>query len=361
MDALMAFRFFTLPALFGLVNRIFILIAIVFLHEPLSVMSALLGTLVTNLLLIGCCLLLMRRALGWDFGFVRPRLDRRQWAYMGCCLAGQVGSTLAAFAPYYLLGGCIGGTLAAMNYAQRIASMPYVLLATQFLAVVGVKLNEQHARRDWDGLNRTLIRTSNALSFLLIPIACFVCVYAREIVQVLLQRGSFGEQSTDSTAQLLRYLILFLPVMALTSVSARLFMAAQRMDIGLYCQIIGNVLLIAAMVAGVHLMGAVGYPIAQLLVGGINLILLVLVNRRLFPYYRYAATLTYLSRVACVCLAIAAGLWIVRRHTLALGPVWCLSIGGLGFGSAWWCINRVHSLNVEITDAITEKLRELLG
>jgi putative peptidoglycan lipid II flippase len=361
LDILMAYKFFTLPALFGFLTRGIVLASVVIFHDRFSVVSALLGTLLANLLVIGSSVVLMRRALDWDFAVVRPMLNGKALRYLGYCAAGQVASTLAAFAPYYLLGGRFTGVVAAMSYAQRIATLPLQLCASQFLSVLGVKLNEQHARSDWRGLDSTLIKSSNALSFLLLPIALFMCVYASEIVQILLQRGSFDKSSATSTAVLLRYFVLAIPLTALSSVAARLFMASQRMKYGFYFQIGVNVLLILAIVAGVRLMGVAGYPMAQLLVGLLNLLFLIVVNRHLYPYYHYTRTLTYLVRVVCVCLVIAGLLVVVRRHTLVLGPLASLGIGFVLFSAVWYAINKLYPLNKEATGAIIDGIRRLLS
>lgn len=348
LDVLMAFRFFTMPTLFVLLNRAFVLGAVLWFHDSLGVVAALAGTLVANLLLLLVALHLMRATMAWDFARFRLPRGGRLWSYLGYCAAGQLASTAAAYVPQFLLSGLGAGILSSMNYAQRLAAMPATLLALPLISVVSIKLTEQHARREWDGLNRALLRTMNALAFLTVPICLFVALYAREIVQVLFQRGSFDATSTAHASLFLRFFILNVPLVVLSNVVARLFVASQRMDISFYYQIVINVLLIALMIEGVRRLGAAGYPLAQLVIGALNLLLLIPIQRRMYPYFRYADALRYLGHMLLYAAPPCAALAWLRPRLFPSSPWLALTAGAALFGLYWIALNVLRPLNADM-------------
>ena len=360
LDILMAFKFFTLPTLFAVLSRVLVLAAVMLFHDRLSVVSSLAGTMLANVLLIAGTWVFMKKTLNWRFGFRLTCVSRKILGYIGFCVVGQIGSSLSAYAPYFLLGGAVTGVVAAMNYASRVTMALNTVVTSQVSSIVGIKLSEEHARRDWTALNNSLTRTGEVIGFLLIPICVAMCIFAREIVVVFFQRGSFDADSTTQTALFLRYFALNIPLAAQSSIIARLFMASQRMNVSFIYQLGMNALLIAMMAAGVRWLGVVGYPLAQIFVGVLNLILLIFITRRLYPFYNYISTLKYLVRISFVCAVVAVPAEIVRRLTSDFGAWISLLAGGGLFAVLWLCVNRWRPMNPEIIGAIETRFARLL-
>ncbi|MCU0290723.1 MAG: hypothetical protein MUF10_01845 [Thermoanaerobaculaceae bacterium] len=329
LDVLSAYKFFTLPMLFSVLNRLLVLLSMLSLHEQVHVLSIVWASLVATALQIGLCLFLMKKALGWQFRLTDRRLDGRVVRNIGFALSGSATAMVATGVPVALLSGFPAGVLTAMSFAQRLASVPMTLLAGQISQVMGIRFNEEVARRDWPGVNRSFASSVRACGVLLIPAALFLFVFADNVVLVCFQRGSFDARSTILVSTFFRFFALALPFTGINMLIGRVFMAGQRIREGVYYQILFNAFSTVLIVLSLRAFGAVGYPAAHLAVYAANLLMVSIAFRFLFPQIAYGHALASLAPLFASNGCVAAAAWVLKRLWTGGSDLVVLTVGFL--------------------------------
>jgi putative peptidoglycan lipid II flippase len=351
-DVLASYKYFSLPMVLGVLNRLVVLACLVAFRRSLDILGIVAGVLLANLVQIAVSVLLMKSELGWRFSARGGRPAGPVFRNLLFAEAGNLATTLASYVPLFLLSSFSAGVLTALSYGQRLAAMPLMLITAQLSAVIGIKLNEMNARRDGSGMDEAFSRAGRALLFFLFPVSAFLFVYAREIVAVLYERGAFDAQAADSAAMFFRYFVLALPLLGVNTLVARLFMAAQKIREGFWYQVVMNVLLIGLAAAMLRGLGAIGYPLAQLAQGILNLVLLYALMRAIFPTVRYARLLVDFARIGAFNLVLAAVVAGVRGLTLPWGPVASLLAGGAVFGALFVAGNAMFPLDRSVNEMV---------
>ncbi len=91
------------------------------------------------------------------------------------------------------------GSLAALNYAFLLILLPIGVIAQSIATVLFPTFSRLYAAHDVDGLRRAFSTGFRVTLFLTVPATIGLMLLARPIVQILLQRGAFTEQSTQMT------------------------------------------------------------------------------------------------------------------------------------------------------------------
>ncbi|MBR8839662.1 MAG: polysaccharide biosynthesis C-terminal domain-containing protein [Stigonema ocellatum SAG 48.90 = DSM 106950] len=119
------------------------------------------------------------------------------------CSAGVVDQTMAAMLP--------PGSVAALNYGNRVISSPLSLMSTALGVAVVPYFSKMVACEDWSGLRTTLTRYLRLIFLLLIPMTILFIVFSEPIVAALFKRGSFTDENTKLVAQIQAYNALQIP------------------------------------------------------------------------------------------------------------------------------------------------------
>lgn len=356
-DVLSSYKFFTVPMLLTILNRLILLTCVVLFSRGWDILSAVIGGLIATAAQIIISLWLMKSVLGWDFRFRWVHPERSLLRKIAFAQTGNMASMLSAYVPLFLLSSFSAGVLTALNYGQRLASVPALLITTQVSAVIAIKLNELHARHDWDGINRVFLQSSRWLLFLLFPISFFLFIYAYEVVAVFYQRGAFDLAAVNSSALFFRLFIISLPFLAVNTLVARLFMATQKIREGTCYQFGMNIFLCGVTVLGVHQLGAIGYPVAQLVWNGMSLVFLYALLRMVFPSVSYGRVLYDFSRMALFNLVLALLVWGMREFMAGLHPLLSLLLGLIAF----LMLFMIGQLLVPLDESINKMGAQYLG
>ncbi len=119
------------------------------------------------------------------------------------------------------------GAVSALNYAWNLVMLPQGILAQAVGVAVFPTFAEQAARRDLDGLRRTLNAMLRMILVLTLPATVGLMMLGRPIVTVLLQRGEFDAASTTAVTWSMALLALGLIGHAMIEILARAFYAQQ--------------------------------------------------------------------------------------------------------------------------------------
>jgi putative peptidoglycan lipid II flippase len=305
-DVLTSYKFFSIPMISGILNGVFSILFVVLFHHSLSVLSLLLGLLLSNSLNFMLLIILMRKRLQWNFRFKRLKIERRIWKNIGYAQAGNLTSSLTSYLPLYLLSAFGPGTITSLNFAQQISSLPTVLITNQFSSVAGIKFNELYSRRQFTELNSIFVSTANFLVFVLIPISGIFFIYPSEIVSLILKRGAFGSNGVAYTALFLQWLGLLAPTLVINTLFSRLFMASHKILLGFAYQIAFNFILISSIYVFVRKFGILGYPVTWVGAYLLNVVFCYYLEKRYFKMIQYPIVLKKFFLLVLVNLLIGS-------------------------------------------------------
>lgn len=358
-DILASYRFFTMSMIVGIFNGLFSILFIVFFHRRLAVLSILAGLLCSwsiNLLLL---LFLMKKQLGWKFSRVGGKIGKRIWKNIGFAQAGNITTLLYSYAPIYLFSGVNPGTITALSFAQQIAGMPTNLISNQVSSVAGIKLNELYARHQVKKMDDIYFGSTDFLLFVLIPMSTLLFLFPREVVLLLFKRGAFDLHSVERCALFLKYLGLLLPMLAINTLGARVFMATHKIKQAFWYQIVLNLVMVAFIYTGVRAFDIYGYLWAMLLIYLLSTWLQLYLFRALFPGIDYTRILRSFIKLVVLNASIGA---IVYNLVVFLvpgpAPLARLLLGTTVYLVILLAMNRILKLNSELL-RFTQKLLRL--
>lgn len=355
-DILTSYKFFTLPTIISSINSVISLTFLAVFHARLGVRSLLIGLLVAYSLHLCFLAYLLVVGLHWRFSSAMVIPDRRILKNIVFALAGNVTSLLASFVPLFLLSGFSDGIITALNYGQRVADLPTVLVTAQFSSVAGIKFNELYARRDWNRINEVFLSSIKLLTFVLVPMSLFLAVYGTDIITILFKRGAFTDSSAANAGMFLRYLCLLIPLLAVNTIVSRLFMAAQKIFESFWYQILFNLALIPLMAGGVSLWGPRGFPLAMLGLHVLNVLACYFLLRAFFPMIQYTSFLVYLAKILVVNLPVALGIYFFKSAIPGMSILLNLSLAIIVYGLVLSVMNQWLRLNTDVRQLIAAAL-----
>src|SRR5215210_1179124 len=121
-------------------------------------------------------------------------------------LAGPMVVLVAASVGFQLFGAYLATgfeSLAELNYAFTIFSLPYGVFVVAIATALMPELSEQYSRRDADGYRDTFSFGLRTMAFVVIPSAVGLISLSKPIVGLLYERGHFGSQDTEDVSSLL--------------------------------------------------------------------------------------------------------------------------------------------------------------
>jgi putative peptidoglycan lipid II flippase len=136
---------------------------------------------------------------------------------------GQLNTFISRVFASMLAAGAVSGLQYAYFMVESLASIVGQALSQALLPF----LSQQHAEKETYGFARSLDRGLVAMSILLMPISVGLCLLARPVVQLLLERGSFDAHSSELTVSAMRFYAPSLLAVALDYLLRTVYFAQQ--------------------------------------------------------------------------------------------------------------------------------------
>jgi putative peptidoglycan lipid II flippase len=133
-----------------------------------------------------------------------------------------------------LLVNSLFGTLispqapAAIDKAFRIYMLPQGMFSVAVTTVLFPTLARFAARSEFDDLRATMANGMRQILLLLVPATAAILVLSEPMVELVYERGAFGERSTDLVAEALFWFAFSLPFNGLFLLLTRTFFSLQR-------------------------------------------------------------------------------------------------------------------------------------
>lgn len=115
------------------------------------------------------------------------------------------------------------GPLSALNYAARLNDFVMALFVASIITVIYPKLSKLSNSENKNGFVDTIVKSSNCIILMVLPIAVGAIVLAEPIVRILFERGQFDAYSTHMTSVALRLYALGLIAMGMRDILTRVF------------------------------------------------------------------------------------------------------------------------------------------
>ncbi|MCF8011190.1 MAG: murein biosynthesis integral membrane protein MurJ [Clostridiales bacterium] len=281
--ALNAYKHFTVPAAApALQNIVFILLLFFFVQKGAVGLAwcMLGGTLVFYL---------VQRTKLWNYGFtLKPRLNFRDSGVRRIfVLAVPVILTTLSTKGYIFLDRWLGsqlsgGSIAALNFADRIRELPYGLFVAAVSTVLFPYLASAAGRGDMNSLRENTAKGMRLVALLGFPAAILLLTLDRPVVRLLFERGAFDASATAATAGALEVYALSVIALSANQLMIYTFLSLQEAVIPfkiMGCALGINLLLDLILVGSMQHIGlALGNTVSAFVAA---ILFMILLHRRL--------------------------------------------------------------------------------
>ena len=209
---------------------------------------------------------------------------------------------------------------AAINDAFRIYMLPQGIFSVAVATVLFPTLSRMAARRDANGMRRTVGNGMRQINLLLIPSAALLVVLATPITRLVYQHGTFHSGSTDLVSTALFWFSFSLPFAGVNLLLSRTFFALKRPWIPTKLAALNMVVDVIVSIALYKPLGIAGLVIGT---AAANIVMTVLQLWRLRigfnGYLEGGQTLMITVRIlvgTVIMAAIARGIWVGLDHLL---------------------------------------------
>ena len=120
------------------------------------------------------------------------------------------------------------GSVAALNYGNRIIASPMSLITTALTAAVMPYCSKMVSREDWTGISRTLRKYLTLILLVTVPLMIFFMIFSEAIIELVFQRGNFTAEDTSSVAAIQVFYALQLPFYIGNLLLIRLMSSLQK-------------------------------------------------------------------------------------------------------------------------------------
>lgn len=174
------------------------------------------------------------------------------------CSTALVDQSMAAMLPT--------GSVAALNYGNRIVTLPIIIASTALSTAVMPYFSKMVASNDWSGIRHSFRHYLILIFAASVPLTGLIILGSEPIVHALLQRGSFNANDTRIVAQIQSCFALQIPFYIGCMLVVRLISAMRQNQI----LIIGSAGNLAINIAGNYLfmqwLGVAGIALSTSLV-----------------------------------------------------------------------------------------------
>ena len=353
-ETIVSYRLFTIPVFFAFANNFFSLISVLLFHDRFGILSIVLGSIFANILQFCTYLIIIRKKFDWKLTFNFNHFSPKIFSDLFLAQLGNASSVLMAYFPLYLLSSFSTGVISSLNYGLKISDTVTTLLTLQFASITSIKLNELYARKSSSQINDSFYRSAQIILFVLVPIAIFLSVYSKELVNLLFNRGAFDLNASNAASSFLRIFALSIPLTGLNAITARLFMAAQKINYSVYFQIATSIIMVVAIHFGIKLFGPLGYPIAFVLVYFFSTVSVSFMIKKFIPEVNYRRVLALFFKTVLFNIPPLLFILLIKEY----GHKWPLVniiTSALIYFSTTILFNCLLNINRDITLFITHK------
>jgi len=233
---------------------------------------------------------------------------RRVGALMLPRIAGLGALQVNFLANTVIASHLVEGSIAALNYAFQLVSLPWGIFASAISTAVFPTLSAQAALDRRSELLRIFSSSLRTILYLTIPAGVGLLVLREPLIRLLFQRGQFTAQSSAMTAQALMFYAPGLFAIAATEIILRAFHAMQdtRTPVLVGVCVVTTNIALSLLLSG--RMGVGGLALAYSIANSIETIVLMVIMRGRLGSVDGAQIIASLLRVLVAAVIMGEGL-----------------------------------------------------
>ena len=126
------------------------------------------------------------------------------------------------------------GSVASLNYGNRIIAAPMSLITTALTAAIMPYCSRMFATGDWLGIRNTIRRYLQLITISTVPLALILFLFSQPIIELAFQRGSFTSKDTYLVAQIQSFYSLQIPFYIGNLLLIRILSSIQKNNVLLW-------------------------------------------------------------------------------------------------------------------------------
>jgi putative peptidoglycan lipid II flippase len=283
----------------------------------------------------------LKPQLTFDLG-LDNRAVREVIRLMGPRLIG-VAAVQLNFLVTTALASYIAGSVAALNYAWQIFTMPQVVIAQSIAIAALPTFSAMAARGEINAMRASLADTLRGILFLALPATVGLLALGVPVIALLFQYRSFDASSTLLVAWALAFYTLGLASHSVVEIVSRAFYAVHDTRTPVFIGAAAMGLNVALCFAFAALFTRLGWPahgglaFANTAATTLEMLGLLWVLRRRLNGLDFTRIWPGLWRTGLAAAFMGAVLLLWLRYTAAL-PVWVSGLGGVVVGGAVFAV-----------------------
>ncbi len=297
----------------------------------------------------------------FDLGLNNPAV-REVVRLMGPRLLGVAAVQLNFLVSASLATFMLAGSVAALNYAWQIFTMPQVIIAQSIAIAALPAFSAMVARDELSAMRAALADTLRGILFLALPATVGLFTLRTPVIALLYQGRNFTPESTALVATALAWFTLGLASHSVVEIISRAYYALRDTRTPVFIGTAAMGLNIIFNFALAWLFGQLGWPahgglaLANTLATTLEMVaLLWLLRRRLdglaFTRIRFGLGQTAL---AAAVMGVVLALWVQRTTAL---PAWAVTLGGVPLGAGLFGA-LAYALRVPETRLLLKLIKE---
>lgn len=200
--------------------------------------------------------------------------------FLGPAILSTSIGQITVYIDSFFCSGLQEGSWTATILANRLIQLPLGVLLTSFLVPFFPRFSELASSENIEKLKETSIIVIKSLWFLTLPIAVYLFLFAKPVIEIIFERGAFNERSTLLTSSILIALLLSMVAYVARDTLTRVFYSFGNSKLPLLVAIFSIILKIVLNSFLVEKYQAPGIAFATSLVTVFNFLLLGFLLRK---------------------------------------------------------------------------------
>lgn len=204
------------------------------------------------------------------------------------------------------------GSLAIVNFAQNLQTVPVGLFGASFAIAVFPTLSATYAQKDYSDFVKYFSETFRQILFFIIPSTVFIILLKAQLVRVVLGSGKFNWTDTVLTFQALQIFALSLFAQCLTPLLARTFYAMHDTKTPFYMAAFSELVNIIAILTLIHPFQIMGLAWAFTISTTVETLALLFFLRMRLDSLDDKAIIRSLAKIASASILAGIGIQIMK-------------------------------------------------
>lgn len=175
------------------------------------------------------------------------------------------------------------GSVSSLNYASLVQGMIIAITVTVITTIIYPVLTRAAAEGNLVHFERMLKKGISLIILITVPFSFGIIAFHGEVIQVIYERGAFGEGSTDMTSSAFLCYGVGLVFVALNTLVIQAYYALKNMKTSVWCGILGVGVNIFMDWALIKVLGNAGLALASSVAALVNTCTLMYFFRRKYP------------------------------------------------------------------------------